>query len=353
MIPRICVPALLAAAAACGQGQDNFRPLSLSGRVVMEDGGPPPEPAIVELRCEGQRLPQRHTDAKGGFSFRVGGEPSRGIADSQRQTPGVAVGTTASDRSFVSLTNCELEASLAGYTSTKIYLGRRSVFESTDVGTLVLRRLARGEGSLVSANTALAPPDALKAYQRAEKEMAGSRPDRGKAAKDLQKAIAAYPAFAAAWELLGRVKLAGKDAAGAREAFEKAAAADANFVRPLVELALVEIEGQHMAEAARRAGEALKLMPSLAEAHYYNAVARLSLGEMEAAEKSVRAVLASPEAVRYPRAHFMMGNILAGRGELAAAAVELRRFVEAEPGSRAAEAARKTLAEWQAAGKLR
>jgi hypothetical protein len=78
------MPVMLVAAVAYGQGQDTFRPLSLSGRVVTEDGSPLPEPAVVELRCEGQRLPQRQTNAKGAFTFRIGGEPSRGLADSQQ-----------------------------------------------------------------------------------------------------------------------------------------------------------------------------------------------------------------------------------------------------------------------------
>ena len=264
------------------------------------------------------------------------------------------MGARGSDRSFVSLTNCELEASLAGYQSSKIYLGRRSVFESADVGTLVLRRVGSKEGgTLVSANTALAPENAAKALERAGKEMSREKPDLDKAAKELQKAIAAYPQFAAAWELLGRVKMRGGDAAGAREGFEKAAAADPKFVPPLLELSLLDMQQGRMAEAANRAGQALKLIPGLTEANYYNAMARLSLGQAEAAETSIKAVLASPEEKRYPRAHFMMGNILAQKGDLAAAAAEFRRFLELEPSSRAAEAARKTLAEWQAAGKVK
>jgi predicted Zn-dependent protease len=319
----------------------------------MEDGGPLPEPALVDLRCDGQRLPQRHTNDKGAFTFRIGGEPSRGIADSRRQMPGPAVGASGSDRSYVSLTNCELEATLPGYTSSKIYLGRRSVFESADVGTLVLRRLERSQGSMVSANTALAPPEARKAFERAEKEWTGKRPDAAKAGRELEKAIAAYGDFAAAWEMLGRVKLAQKDAAGARAAFEKAAAADPQFVPPVLALALMAVEQQQMPEAVRRAGDAIKLMPSLAEAHYYTARAKMALGEMEGAESSVRAVLGSPEAARYPRTRFMMGNILAQKGDLQGAAEEFRLYLEAEPGSRAADVVRKTLAEWRSAGRIR
>ena len=350
---RLHLAAWIALAPLLGQTQDTFRPLSLSGRVVLEDGGPPPQPAIIELRCEGQRQPQYFTDKKGFFNFRVGGDPSRSLADAQRQAPGAAVGTTASDRSHVSLTNCELEAALPGYTSSKINLTRRSVFESTDVGTIILHRLAKGEGSFVSMNSLAAPADAKKAYEKAEKEMAKERPDNGKAAKDLQKAAELHPQYAAAWNLLGKARLGAGDAPSAREAFQKAAAADPKFVPPILSLALIDMQQQRMAEALKWAGEALKLLPDLAEAHYYNAVASLSLGNAGAAESSIRAVLASPDARRFPRSHFIMGNILAQKGDTAGAAAEFRLFLEAEPSSRAAEAVKKQLAEWHAAGAIK
>ena len=174
LIPALAIGVILSAPVAA---QDLFRPLSLSGKVAMADGTAPPEQTIVELWCDGQRQPQEHTDREGKFNFRIGGQQSRGIADSQRQLPGAAVGASGSDRSFVSLTSCELQASLPGYNSTKIYLGRRSVFESSDVGTLVLRPVAKGEGSFISANTLAAPKDAKKAFDNGQKELSKNKPN--------------------------------------------------------------------------------------------------------------------------------------------------------------------------------
>jgi hypothetical protein len=334
-------------------GGDQFRPLSLSGRVVLEDGTPPPEPAMIEMRCEGQRQPQYYTNKKGNFNFRVGGELSQSLADSQRQTPGQPVGASGSDRSHVSLTNCELEASLPGYTSSKIFLGRRSVFEDTDVGTIVLHRLAKGEGSFVSANSMAAPSNAKKAYEKGEKEITKQPPDNEKASKELQKAVELYPQYAAAWNLLGKARLGMKDTAAAHEAYLKAAEADPKFVPPMLSLALMEMQQQRMAESAKWAGQVLKLLPDLAEANYYNAVANLSLGNAAAAETSIRAVLASPDAQRYPRSHFILGNLLAQKGEAEKAAAEFRAFLEVEPTSRAAEAVKQQLAEWKASGLIK
>ena len=41
------------------------------------------------------------------------------------------------------------------------------------------------------------------------------------------------------------------------------------------------------------------------------------------------------------------------KGDLAGAAAQFRLFLELEPSSRAAEVAKKMLAEWQAAGKVK
>ena len=346
------LPAVLAPAALC-QSNQLFRPLYLSGRVVLEDGSPPPAPALVELRCADQRQPQYYTDKKGYFNFRVGGEPSRSVPDSQRTTPGAAVGASGSDRSFVSLTNCELEAALPGYSSSKIFLGRRSVFESPDVGTIVLRPVAKGAGSFVSMNTLAAPEDAKKAFERAEKELQEEKPNAKKAVKDLDKATADYPQFAAAWHLLGKVRLTENDANGARDAFEKAISTDPKFVVPLLSLARLELQTQRMAQASELAGRALKLAPGSGEANYYLAVAEMSLGNMTTAEAAIQAVHASNEATRYPRTHFMLGNILAQKGDVKTAASEFRKFLDAEPASRAAEAVKAQLAEWEAGGLLK
>ena len=48
------------------------RPIFLSGKVMLEDGTPPPEPVIVERVCNGTPRPEGYTDRKGRFSFELG-----------------------------------------------------------------------------------------------------------------------------------------------------------------------------------------------------------------------------------------------------------------------------------------
>ena len=344
----LLLPPLLALGA---QGQ--FRQLYISGKVVMPDGAPPPQPAKLELRCEGMTQPQAFTDSKGSFNFPVGGAKHRRIEDASRTGPMAPVGASGPDRSFVSLTNCELEASLPGYTSSKINLGRRSVFESPDVGTLILRPVAKGAGLLVSMTTLSAPEEARKAFERAEKETNKEKPNLDKAARELEKAVQSYSQFAAAWNLLGENRARRNDLPGAEDAFRKSAESDPKFLPPMLSLALLELKQNRMPEAAQWAERILKLAPEHVEASYYNAIALSTLGNLEAAEASIKVVHASPDAARYPRTRFLLGNVYAQRGQVQEAAAEFRQFLAAETAGPAAEAVRKQLAEWEAAGLIK
>ena len=333
--------------------QTQFRALTISGTVKVDDGQVPPQPPLIVLWCDGRREPQSNTDRKGKFNFRIGGDPSTLTPDSRSQLPSQQIGATGSDRSYVSLQNCEVEATLSGYTSSRIQLGRRSVFESSDIGIIILHPLAKGEGGFISVNSAAAPDNARKSFEKAEKEMQKENADAGKAIKDLKKAIAAYPEYADAWNLRGRAHAMEKHLPAAKESFEKAAAADSKFVRPMLALSLLEMQQRHPKESAEWAAKILKLLPSLGEANYYMAVAQMSLGNPGAAEGPARSVLTSPDAAQFPKARFILGNILAQKGDAKAAAAEFRKYVELEPNSPAAEAVKKQLAEWESGGLLK
>src|SRR5262249_39735032 len=48
------------------------RPIFLSGKVVTDDGTPPPDQVVIERVCNGQPRPEGYTDSKGRFSFQLG-----------------------------------------------------------------------------------------------------------------------------------------------------------------------------------------------------------------------------------------------------------------------------------------
>ena len=53
-------------------GQYPGRPIFLTGRVMLEDGTPPPRPAAIERVCGTYRRIEGHTDSKGYFSIQLG-----------------------------------------------------------------------------------------------------------------------------------------------------------------------------------------------------------------------------------------------------------------------------------------
>src|SRR5262249_57564148 len=58
-----------------GQNQTQFpemqRPIFLSGKVMLDDGTPPPETVVIERICNGNPRPEAYTDSKGRFSFQL------------------------------------------------------------------------------------------------------------------------------------------------------------------------------------------------------------------------------------------------------------------------------------------
>jgi len=94
-------------------------------------------------------------------------------------------------------------------------------------------------------------------------------------------------------------------------------------------------------------------MPEHADAHYYHGIAAANLGELVKAEESLRVVLGRPEADRFPRAHFMSGNVFAQKGQLQDAASEYQGYLELEPDSRAAAVAEEQLEQWKSSGLIR
>ena len=342
---------LLAPALAPAQS----RSLYLSGKVVLPDGSPPPVPAEVLLTCGGHPVPQDETKADGTFSFRAGGSSGRFRFDPRtygtEAEKGVERIGASGDRSHVSLIDCVVEARLGGYRSIRIQLGRRSVFEAPDIGEIVLTPLVTGKGYFFSTTTAAAPSKARKAYRKAEKELAKEDPNLKSAGKELEKAVKAYPAFAEAWNRLGRVRTRQGNLEEAEVAFKRAAA-DSSYVPPVLALTILNIEQQDMVEAAAYSDRLVELLEDSAEAHYYRALAKMAIGKFEAADESVRFVIASPDAAKHPKAHLILGNLLGADGDIPVAAAEFRLFLEAAPSDRAAEPIRQQIAAWKADGRL-
>lgn len=351
-----------------GRQQDPFanqmRPLYLHGRVVTDDGLPPTEPVVVQRVCTGNTYPEGYTDTKGRFSFQVGGDISMLTTDAS--VSGTGIGTTglSSGGPYTNdgvrqiglgrydLSACVLRAELSGYRSEDVQLGMYSTMGNNDVGVIMLHRLDGLLGDVVSALTLKAPKNAAKAYQNALREMRKKKPNYQKGITQLEKAVRAYPQFAAAWAAMGDAKLAIKDGEGAKEAFGKAVEHDPKYLKPYEPLIRMAVE-QNDWQGLESLGSAyLELNPGSGSVRFYTAVAALNTGQTDKAEEMVLAMRQGDDAKNFPQSFQIMGMIHERRAEFEKAAGQYRSFVTmtGEPQSANVMQVQRKLREWEMLG---
>ena len=320
-------------------------PIYISGKVAMPDGSPVPQGVTIQRICSGMAKTVAYTDTTGRFSFQWGEKnlfvtdvADAGAAPTARSTsPGYGASQNAGGSSaFASdplgnkMTNCELRASLAGFTSDKVSLFNRKEADSPDVGIIVLHRIAGVEGSAVSVTSMMAPDGARKAYERALQALLKNKPND--AAKDFEKAVASYPKYADAWMSLGKVRLQQGAVPAARAAFLKAIDADPKLVPPYVEMGALAAKEANWTQSAEYLDKALKLDPSdYPSAWYADAVAHYNLKNYDAAEKSAREAVKLDPRHANPRSGYLLGLVLAEKQDYAGAAAELTTYVKLVP----------------------
>ncbi len=330
------------------------RPIFLSGRVVLEDGTPPPEPVVIERICNGQPRPEAYTDSRGRFSFQLGQNTTMladasvntaadSLSDPMRRSQGTGFGQsrTLSERDLI---GCELRAVLPGYRSDLIPLAGRRLMDNPDVGTIILRRLGKVDGTVISATTLNAPRDARKAYEKGLE--AAKKKKFEEARKQLERAVELYPQYAVAWYELGRIHQDQNNREKAREAYGKALEADAKFMKPYLQLALLSAQERNWQEVADTTDRLLKLDPfDYPLAYFFNSVANFNLRKLDAAERSAREGIKLDERNQIPKMRHLLGVILANKQDYAEAAQLLRTYLPHATNPEESELVRKQLAE--------
>ncbi len=334
------------------------RPIFLSGKVMLDDGTPPPQRIVIEMVCNGNHRPEAYTDSKGRFHFQVGANrnmiPDASVSSAASNDPFGSGGFGRSSSqagpmgSEMALMGCELRASLPGYRSDVVNLAGRRMLDNPDVGTIVLHRLGEVEGTTISITDMQAPKDAKKAYEKGHKAIGKKKWDEAK--KELEKAVGLYPEYATAWYELGLTHQQLKNAEEAKQAFSKALEADAKFVKPYMQLATMAAQQQNWQEVADTTDRMLRLDRfSYPEAHFYNSIANFNLQKLDAAEKSARETLRMDTDKRIPKANHLLGVILANKHDYAGAAEQMKAYLERSPNAPDAEAVKKQLVQIEAA----
>jgi tetratricopeptide (TPR) repeat protein len=323
----------------------------LTGRVMIDDGTPPPQPAAIQRVCSTSPYTEGYTDSQGYFSINVGSSltaalqdaSSSGFSDPASGTglPGMLSGNTGvpTDRQWM---YCEIRAQLSGYQSQTVNLANRRAMDDPNVGTILLHRLSPSEGTMVSATTLAAPRRARRAYEKGLDLIKKKRVDDAQAS--FTQAVEEYPRYAAAWAQLGTLASTRGDADAARRAFEQSIDADPKYVVPYVEMSLLELRARQWKEVASISEKAVRLDPfNYPQAYFFNAVAHYNLHEPGAAEESARRAQKLDTRHQLPEVSHLIGLILAERHDYSGAVVEMREYLKLAPQARDAADTRSQL----------
>jgi len=317
----------------------------LNGTVMIEDGSPPPEPVRIEFTC-GMRKTETRTDNKGHFDFLI----PRFDASTQRQsttsttstsTPSSTTLPPGEGRSSVQQPTqvCSLRATLPGFEAAE------RTIDSDVIKVSIQLKSDRGKtGYTISLANASAPPEAKDAYDKARKAIGNHDPKEAR--KYLTKAVAIYPKYPAAWVELGGIEMNAGETEEAKQSFGKALAADSGYLPPYERLAVIALNAQKWQELADVTERLIRLNAyEYPEVYYYNAMANLGLNRYEAAEKSAREAL-NQDPHKFARASYLLGMMLAKRGEYASAAEQLKAYLAANPSTPDAEKIRLQMTEF-------
>jgi len=340
------------------------RPIFLSGKVMLDDGTPPPEPVVIERVCGGNPRPEAWTDSKGHFSFQLGQNTAMmadasvgsvgGYGDRDFGTPGMpqqrsmsnGPGGFGNSGSMMGrdLMNCELRAALPGYRSDMVNLAGHRTFDNPDVGTIILHRLGNVEGNTISATSLHAPKDARKAYDKGKDAL--KRKKATDAEKEFAKAVSVYPKYAAAWLELGQLQQDKKQFAEARQSYQKAVEADSKYVQPWMRLAMLAAQDAKWEELAELSAKVIRLDPvDFPHLYFLNSVANYNLKNFEAAEKSAVEAQKLDTKHSNPKIEQVLGLIMIEKRDYPAAADRLRAYLQFAPSAPDAVQVRNQLAE--------
>jgi len=317
------------------------------GKVVLDTGGPPPGRAGIDLRCGAQMTRVAYTRPDGRFVYSELNPPgdARSYSTANSTYSNVPFNWPTSGTIRANRADCQLRAVLAGYGSTVAFPFRqRGWREPADEITLVLHKTGDGGGGVSSPTSQTAPPAARKAFERGLE--AAEKGNPADALKNFQKAVEIYPRYAAAWHELGRVEVGRGRLPQAREDYSRALGADPGYVKPYLELAALASAEKNWAELADYSATVIKLNPAdFPGAYIYNALAHYNLNHLDAAQESLREALRRDQEHHYPEANYMLGNILAERGDYSGAQGSLRAYLELAPDGPYAPRTREQLAQ--------
>jgi Tetratricopeptide repeat len=331
----------------------------LQGRVATSDGTSVPNDVLVERVCNARVRQQVHTNSRGDFSMQLGSRVDS-IVDASGDGPSQDGGKDSElGIPRRELANCELRATVSGFSSSVINLVDLDGFSNIDVGAIVVQRRQKIAGATLSASPYKAPKDALRAYEKGlEAERKGRLTD---AQKYFAKAVEIYPKYVNGWYQLGTVLQNQHRIDSARQAFTKATTIDAKFLPPYLSLASMAYEAENWIEVLtftepildadplhHVSGYLLDLDPlNYAGAYFYNAAANYRLNKFEDAEKNGLKAEHLDLPTRFPQVHLLLAELFARKKNYVTAITEIQTYLELVPHGKDADQIRERLARFE------
>jgi len=318
-------------------------PLYVNGRVLMEGGQPVPEPVSVRLGCGMRTVQVVYTDAKGYFQFTLGAGPQSNVDLSASDDTSLTGGFPGISGSFGSeLMGCELRVDVSGYEPLTKTITAPPDMEGIDAGTMLLRRRAGVEGSSISVTSLQVPEKARKEFEQGQKDERSNH--LASAEQHMEKAVALFDKYAAAWNELGKIQAGNHNLDKARESFNKAVTADPHYIPPYLSLAALDLQTEQYDDAADTAAKVLDLDPTIGFASFVQAAADLRLNKLDDAEKAAKDAENGPHQA-YPQVHILLAQLFLEKEDYSNAATQLRAYLKESPKGAFAADAKKNLDE--------
>ncbi len=281
----------------------------IRGKVTMQDGSPPPAGVEIQREC----------------------------SDGNGSTPGPAVNKKGEyiwrlDNDTTYTRTCRIEAALSGYYSTSVDISDLMGFVSKTVDLPPILLGIRGsDPRLINSSDTDVPGSAHGAWKLAMKAV--DTGNTAEVAKQLRLAVAAAPKFARGWHTLGIAYENDEMVAEAKDAYTHATDADPKMLVSWVTLSRIDVLAKDWQGAARAADTALKLDPKhmYPEVYLHQAVARFEMNDLTGAESSASEALRRDPKERKFRGEFVLGRILAAKGDAAGARTHVAKYLTLNP----------------------
>jgi superkiller protein 3 len=223
---------------------------------------------------------------------------------------------------FIHTDSCAVTIRLPGYRKNQTVLRSGAV--------IVMKRPGSYANPTVSLATLQAPENAKKAFEKGVAAMIGKK--WAAAQREFERAVAAYPDYAPAWNALGEALAEQSRPQQAREACERAVNSDPKFAPAWARLARLAADGGRMQDALEAAERALQLdATGFPEVYVSQAMADLALARLDAAEKSARRAIALDTFHEIPRAERVLGSVLAAKGDRGGAIEHWKKYLQMSP----------------------